>query len=467
MTKQKEYYLELLTAMIHTRLVFNTIAETEKFFGVNCLNNNSVKRAFSDDIRCRNAFHDVMMDVSQRTAGVIDLSELLPAYERVSELFKNFSRCKDPKSIALEVLYYAFQLSSEKKSAKRLIYRELYNILDVALMVLMLLGALPPYSSRKGDVKDFDVKYREVLRFLEDDFVKKNSLDFIEELPVIEIAKNADNKCRVLLIYFVYDILYTYNAFKNSSNVVHVSDNIKQAMYNLDIGGYWYQGDCERSTTFWHVEQFGDAGCYRLTRYRKMGHELERLRYTFTISDKGDGCLEFFVMHPKCIKNLVEKKPIGDDDCTWYLVQKPNVHNPDELYLINKLRSRINDWKMKLEFKRVKDDEWIETLERWREFYAEKVLYPDCECVFYHRGVYAVTREYLYVMYGDDKERYLRVPRNAVEGMERIGLDSNVGVLYLGSKGAVRKYLAFDDMLLYIPFEDYASYGIEEVDAIV
>lgn len=59
------------------------------------------------------------------------------------------------------------------------------------------------------------------------------------------------------------------------------------------------------------------------------------------------------------------------------------------------------------------------------------------------------------------------MPRNAVEGMERIGLDSNVGVLYLGSKRAAKKYLAFDDMLLYIPFEDYASYGIEEVDAIV
>lgn len=410
MTKQKEYYLELLTAMIHTRLVFNTIAETEQFFGVNCLNNNSVKRAFSDDIRCRNAFHDVMMDVSQRTAGRIDLSELLPAYERVSELFNNFSRCKDPKSIALEVLCYAFQLSDDKISARRLsIYHELYNYLDVALMVLMLLGALPPYSSRKGDVKDFDIKYREVLSFLEDDFVKNHTLDLFEELPVIEIAKNADNKCRVVLIYFVYDILRTYNILKNPAILVNASDNVKQAMYNLDIAGYWYQGDCERSTTFWHVEQFGDAGSYRLTRYRKMGHELERLRYTFTISDKGDGCLEFFVMHPKCIKNLVEKKPICDDDCTWYLVQKPDVHNPDELYLINKLRSRINDWKMKLEFKRVKDDEWIETLERWREFYAEKVLYPDCECVFYHRGVYAVTREYIYVEYYEAEKNLICV----------------------------------------------------------
>ena len=80
-------------------------------------------------------------------------------------------------------------------------------------------------------------------------------------------------------------------------------------------------------------------------------------------------------------------------------------------------------------------------------------------------GLYAVTKDYLYVE-SENEGEYYKVPKSAHEGFDKIQMDDLVGCLQMNESGKV--YIAFDKLLLYIEVtdENLEKYNIERVRCI-
>ena len=458
MTQQ---YAEWLTAIVNTRLLFNTTEECEAFLDSGSIRSNGILRACATPQKMRSAFRDLKAEACEMTDDRVKLEDVLTHYKRAWKFFrKHLYRRTYPEKTAAEILTLCYPTGRQEKLGKQItaICKEIVERdISVPFLLLMLMKAVPSYESKEGDVTDIQQCFDRVLGFLER-FTQGTTV--FSQLPVLVQAKEEPCKTRFTLFYYVSEILKVYENFSTGENLYLVTDALKADRHDLDLAGYWNEcGGRLDFTEFWQIEDTKDPGVFFLTSWKKKASgTLTGVRYTMFVLDAPGGGLTFLLHHPAAIAHRIKGKLYGDADIAHYL-SLPLDDVPAEFTLERVLPSA--HWPHSLHLTRCTDAAVTAQYERWlggacaieRPF--EKYEYD------FTQSLYAITPTHLYVFY-EAKDIFFKVPRAAADGLEQTRLDDNVGILTMNGK----HYLAFDEIMLYIPInkKNLQKYKIEKVE---
>lgn len=463
MIKEEPKYDDWLTTIVNTRLLYNTMEEFEVVMDNHSIHSNGIKRSFSSPQKMRSAFRDLKVEVALMTDNRLALDIVLEQYKAAWVFYKtNLSRRSNPRELALQLLkyfYYPYQREGFGKS-KRFIFEQVGdNHLSVSFLVLMLLKIIPGYDSKDGDVVNMAYLYEQAMQFLEEYTGEGTVYDV---LPMITKARGESHKTRLMLLYYFDCILDTYESFSTSPNIYETSSTFKQKQIDLDLEGFWNEcGGTADYTEFWQIELAGNIGSFFATHWRKgADNTLTGIKYTLFTWEDEDGDIVFYIVHPESIKHRMKGLECTDKDHAWYKMPRPESDAPDSLPLSRYIMSSV--WPSSIQLTRVTDEEVSEQYCQWLDKCEIVKRFADCEYEFCI-NLYAVTQDALYIP-TEQKHEYYKIPRDAYDGFEKIQLSDNVGTLKMNGK----TYLAFDELLLYIPTSkrELKKYGITKVNSI-
>lgn len=462
MIKDKPKYEEWLTTIANTRFVYNTMDELEDYLDCHSIHSNGIKRAFPTQQKLRSAYRDLKVEVSLMTAGNISLGQLMEQYKKAWDFYRaNLARRSNPAHVAVELLRYCCSPSCDNdvSEIKRTVFSDVLDQdIDIPFLVLMLFKAVPGYKSKNGEAVDMPSKYEDVLDMLE---------RFAEGAPLVSIkpsiarAREEKYKSRLMLYYHVSNILETYESYLNNAKVYETANNIKDALIDLNIAGYWNEcGGGGSNTSFWQIHRLSPGTYFAIHWHKDADNRLVGARFTMFFYEEADGHLMLYVLHPEAIMHRIQGLGYGDSDHVWYATEMPEDDSPD--YLPFKRVSHSNEWNLELNLTRVTDESVINTYNNW--FTTCQIHNPYERSEYEFRVLlYAVTVSHLYII-SENEGEYYKVPRDANEGFANIKIGDMVGLLKMNKT----IYLAFDELLLYIPNtpEELAKYNIERVNYI-
>lgn len=463
-TEEHNKYEEWLTTIANTRLLFNTVEELENYLDNHSIHSNGIKRSIVGQARLRSVFRDLKIEAALMTDGIVNLDRMLLHYKSAWDFYKNnLSRRNDPSQIALELLRFCYNpyQSAGLGKKKLAIFEEVTNQnINVPFLILMLLKIIPGYDSKEGDVVNIAHQYEQAMELMER-FSEGGTVFSI--LPSITKARGEKNKTRFMLLYHLSQILDTYESFIDSENLYLTSSEMKASSIDLELDGYW--NECEGKllyTDFWQIEHALNAGSYFATKWHKDSTgTLIGTRYTIFLNEGQDGRLAMYMLHPESIRHRMKGKEYSDADHVWYVTDMPGTNQPNHLPFLRYMSSNV--WNQNLHLTRVTDESVMNQYDNWFKKCDVHKMFEELEYDFYP-NIYAVTTNDIYVPTGTDGEFY-KIPRNAVDGFNQIQLNDNVGIMKMNGAS----YLAFDEMLIYIPTSKNSlkKYGIEKVNCIV
>lgn len=452
-------YLEWLNVIAKTRLIFNTSDELENYLDNHNITANGMKRAYPTEQKQRSTFNDLYMYVRKMSDCSIKLDRFMKDYEKASDFYrKRLSRRINPEKIAAAILRHFYSSEDDNCSKSLLgIVEEIENEdIDMTMIVMMLLNALGGYDSKGGDLTDFSERYDTVMNLLEE-FTKE--CPYFEKIPALTEAMHEKGKTRIILYKHVETILSLFSSYNSSTDIMELSEIIKQKRIPLNIEGFWNEcgGRADR-TDFWMIEDTIDEGLYFATKYNKLSSgKIEKTRFMMTLSASPDGRILMYMTHPKSPKHLLAGVPYDESDHVWYMMDMPSDWNDvGEMRFLK--RMPYKSWQTELNLTKVTDEKTLDVY---------KALLEKCEIVNpyeeweyeYLRCLYAVTREALYIESENDGKLY-KVPIGLRKVFSGFGLDSNVGRITMNGK----IFLAFDDIMWYIPKNKFKKFGITEVE---
>lgn len=461
--QEQTKYEEWLTTIANTRLIYNTMDELERFLDNRSIHSNGIRRSFTTLQRLRSTFRDLKVEVEQQTNGLMNLALVMEHYQQAWHFFRaHLHRRAHPEQIALELMAFSLPpyITQGISPIKSGIYRQVIEQdISVPFLILMLLKAIPGYDSKEGDIIDMPRQYERVMQLMER-FVGGASQ--VNLMPVITRAREEGHKTRLMLLYYVQQILDAYESYADSDNIYDLAYGIKESAVNLDIVGYWNECDGElRYTDFWQIEDALNYGTYFLTHWHKDAeNRITGIRYALFIFSGTDGRPIYYLLHPEAIKHRMKGMQYGDADQVWYQTAVLDTA-PGRLPLRRLMYSAV--WPDKIDLTRCTEEHVVATYERWLNHDCHVIRpYQHLEYEF-HPNLYAVTPTHLYIP-SENQGEYYKIPRTAHEGFDRIQLSDNVGTMTMNGT----TYLVFDELMLYIPTgkNELKRYQIERVNCI-
>lgn len=455
LSEETDKYEQRLSAIAGTRLIFNSLEELEIFLGNRAIHSNGIRRCFPSPQKLRSAYRDLKVEVSLMTDDLLDLDWLMRHYERAWDFYRSYlARRKNTSDLATRLLEYHYSNGAKAPAAKGLntLFEEVERrMVNVPLLCLLLLKALPGWDSKAGDATDLDECFGRVLDFLER-FTAGGG--FFDVLPVIRRAREEACKTRLMLIHHTIGILDVYESYSNTANILDAVSIHKANRIALNLAGFWSTGD---TAEFWQIEHTADPGVFFATQYtRESGCLLRSVRFVVNTVESEDNRVMAFFMHPLAMKHRLQGIPYSDVDTAWYRTDRPSSDAPEELIFSRSIPSK--HWPDSIKWQRV----GAADLPRYKAAVRSAVLldpYEECSYTL-TPSIYAITLDAVYV-FDPQEECFYRLPRDTEHEFEKISLDDNVGILEIGSSQR-RRYLAIDERLLYIPLTDRAltRYGI-------
>ena len=315
MLKDTNKYEEWLTTIANTRLIYNSMDELEEMLDNHSIHNNGIKRSFPTQQKMRSAFRDLKVEVELMTDGFVHLDQMLLDYQRAWAFFRqNLYRRSNPEQIVLELLSYCYHPYHREGlgSKKQGVFEQVVDSgIDVPLLILMLMKAMPGYDSKDGDVVEMPRQYERVMQLMEK-FVANSQM--FNLMPSVIRARDEENKCRLMLYQHVSQILNTYESYTLPGALYDMANAIKDRKVYLDIEGFWNEcGGQLLYTDFWQIEDDDAAsGTYFVTHWHKDAENmLTGIRYTMFIMEGEMGGLVYYMLHPEAIKHRMSGLPYG------------------------------------------------------------------------------------------------------------------------------------------------------------
>lgn len=462
---EKEVYKKWLATIANTRLVFNTTRELEAFYDVNAIHSNGILRCVPNTLQgVRSAFNDIMVEVYHQTEHNVELDDFMVRYEHTWEFYKEYlDRRSAPVKVAHELMAYCYAKKQDEvcahiKKQRAEIYELAHNDsdIDIPLLILMLLKALPGFDSKAGDVTNFNETYFNVLKELRT-FVQNGPL--LSVLPAIRRAENlpAERKTRIMLAYYTAVILNTYTRYIDPEHIYQTSDYLKRQSVSLELDGYWTptSNGTFMGSEVWEIQAAINDGTYFAYKLYRKDNVIYKERYIMFLSETDDERLQMYILHPESPARMIKGEPYLDKDQMWYLCDMPE-DCPDNLTFMRAIRSE--SWSEKISLTRISDEE-AEIIRKRNKNCRTKNPYADYEYTFIE-GIAAITRNAIYIDAEAGSNRLYRVPRKGI--FENVAFNDRVGLLTM--KGI--NYIAFDELWLFIPVasDKYNEYGIECVN---
>ena len=462
-TEEQNKYEEWLTTIANTRLLFNTIEELEDYLDNHSIHSNGIKRSIVGQAKLRAVFRDLKIEAALITNGIVNLDKMLMHYKRAWDFYReNLFRRSNPSEIVLELLRFCYPPYKTEGLGKKKysIYKEVVEQnINIPFLILMIMKIIPGYDSKEGDAVDIAHNYEKAMELMEK---FTDGVTLFSILPSITRARGEVRKTRFMLLYHISQILDTYESYIDMNSLYATSTDLKDASVELDIDGYW--NECNGKllyTDFWQIEHALNYGSYFFTHWHKDANgNLTGIRYAAFLFEAPDGRLILYMLHPEAIKHRMKGKRYGDKDHVWYVTDMPADSDPAKLNFKRYMASSV--WNLNYNLTKVVNDEVISHYNKWFQQCNVQKKFGELEYEF-HPNIYAITSTDIYIPAETDGE-YFKIPRDAVDGIEQIQLNDNVGLMTMNNS----TFIVFDELSLYIPTtkNELRKYGIEKVNYI-
>lgn len=494
-------YAEMLNVIANTCLLFNDRSELGQHIDYNMEANNA---SSMNSFRRKSTFCELSNEVGEWYGREFDLERLLDAYKEVSDVFvphfkrsysmdlQDLDECQGKKEQQIfKMLNYLYADDKEKAlddlrflgDSKRCVLASWMGADNsncyYALFLLMMIGVLPTYNSKKGAA----VKMGETFRLLMD-FLRRYGLqapidDIARDAPILTgfetRAKGGEEKLtRIDLIHMTYLFLNVIQGYSSPDAAFRFNQQFDLVFFDLE--GIWTDSEIA-GTRFWQFEELANG--YYLHEYRQVSsdgrYELQHTQCECYLYDAPEG-VSFFVCHPSMMKRLVNYQR-ADHLREWGDCEFSYDETPKTKQFITKIdfqpTIRTHEALLPARLFRVKDDAvYMAKLDR----YPIRNMFPEDEYHLFFRG-FAVTNDFLYVALSDEdcrkmsvvpteRQLFLKVPKSLDENLLYLTLSDGWGMCDF-VQGDI--YFAVPNSLLFYKVtrvEDRKNLGVEVVDTI-
>lgn len=465
MSKSKDDIIgDWLNAISRTSLLFNTKQELAEHIGYpSLLNNNSISK-IKEPFRKRAILHELEREVKSYTIDEYDLEFFLDNYEEASKFYQRYISGRKPfdlsnnSNIVGEMLDYVYGdhilaecLSESQKDLFCKIYdaeRDRIDI-DASILLAMILGVLPEYDSRKGDVKNINNDFNTVFAFLESYFDKRQYHNaqlkiFLDQYR----GRSKDNiiRNRLFLAHSIWMVLVDYKTLYNEQERYELNVDLEEEYRRLPglEDCFWEEESFKQDVKVYWTFNLNDSWTYFLDKYEYKDRKLTKLRYE-CIFLREEGGLYAVINHPDYAKELLNGDYSSFKNRAKFQIE---YDCNDDSKLIDKIQFIPILPNPKIfsvrELHRIKD---VERIERYKKLGPAQLL----ECYNYVRTAYAITRDAIFfqdfeeivnakgdvdIKLCDNSFYALRMPEDD-EILFNITLKDNIGILTLGG----RKYI--------------------------
>ncbi len=392
-------YYDRINWVFKNRLVFNTTAELEGFWGKE-FSNNVIKRVFRTPQDQRRAYLDVAWVVKDQTS--LDFDELMESVETASKIFiHNFERRDGKKDIAVELIRKKIypdswqRVRTKKRDDNILDEMEEMDTLTLTILILFLLKIFGKdrTTEKPNIVKEFDDAIELINIALSDkdlqtEVAEKGETDdnetpvkeseeengkeggeeeddegpspeesaqkrqVIERSPLIDEALSLDEseKTRLKLIFYINEVLSTQLILSEPERNFQAIENYYDSLTDLDIEGCWEKGTNTNTSTFFQIFHTNTPGLFFLYSWhinRQDGLNAQYERYEVAISALGGNNFQFYFTKPHIYLDSVKNKPIKLDHHAYYYTKLSNLNKIG----VMELRLKMLDPKKQAEMK--------------------------------------------------------------------------------------------------------------------
>lgn len=463
-----------LGLILANRLVFQSREEFAEYAHFQALlsNNPISKMPYSDKVELLGRLTDEFLD---KGTGYISMGDFLGQYDLISEFYRNNflgknllkdSECAEKMAYSL---FHSHQRSGERKLD--IILEKIYDfdiessrgeLLDFELLILMVLGVVPPMNIRGPKTNPDYRKEWEVLRaFLHrcDRFK-----DMFERNPLLEqIEGEIDGGQKPLnRLSFLYATTNILRYVDRAARPV----GIDKDMCYLELDGLWQNyidGKLSEKNVYYQFVMYVGSG-YNFVRYELFPTQIVKTSYHGQFQYDGDE-LVFFLLHPKGGYETIMGKPLGENHQIYYTFERDDVHFPTKL-TFHRLKGG-EGFDLHLDKLMKMPDKEAECVEDILDSSEREVVdkYARYNCIYpIAHGIYAITKTHLYVMDPEEDGHYFKVPKDIDEYLDTVDVDDVAGVLTVGEEDGL--WIGFEPIALYLSPEQCEENGVERVNRI-
>lgn len=456
--RMAEEYLRIIE---RTRLLYNTSAELGEVVGFSIESGNGLARkggksAFMKDAVLRELIHMT----EERTN--LNLERVLESYVDSDRIIQQHRHALRGKGVCGKIIRHFYAEAPMDEPLQTLISG--MGQKHVPILILMIMGILPPLAAKGGDVKKIEEDYRRVFSLLRSIVcinINFRTLPMLTEMDVWA-HRNPKALCRIDLIDCVYLILEAYGTISTPEHLSRTNVDMLSHQFFPQLDGVWTED--EASTVFWKFKAFDNG--HGLCRYVVNNERREVTFKEFHIRFFSEGeDIHAVVMHPHLIQCIVHQTPIPSN----YFANL-DLTTDEEGSLFFKPMNIDSHWFHLQSLRKSKREHFFQDILE-DESYKKINAYPEDEYTF-TICLTAITEDALYIW--QDEGSYLRVPKSLNPQLNDVHFGESVGLIRL-HKGHGRQkekeivYLSFDDRRLYYEVttaRQRQELGIEVVDKI-
>ena len=464
-----------LNLILANRLVFETKEEFARYAKYSVDNRNSITGLqYEKQVA-------LIEDLTERyltPAGFDSFSTFFEMYRLATQFYereflgKAILRDSQCALKMAESLYCTHELTGERKLDSILVKLYDYELespqrprIDFDILLLMVLGVLPPMSvrgPRVGNEPDYKKEWAVVLDFITE---CNKFLKLYETNPRLDILKKRGEeesfqKNRFFFLEAVSDIL---------SQIDRVSrpQEVGKELFYYWLDGLWHNwiGNHVPEKNVYFQFIFGSQG-YNFIRYEVYPTYVKRAIFYAEFFYDGDTRV-FHVTHPRGLFEHLMGKTIRDSDWVNYKVTPfpKDSDDPTELELAPHMGGP--GFPLRLErLRQVDENQYkkvLEDIESSGRVFKEE--YEEYRCIYpIGEGIYAITKTDIYILDPDEEGYFYKVPKEVNKRLDTLSVDDKGGILEVGKEKT--KWIGFESILLFLPPEVWEENGIVRVDSI-
>jgi len=456
---QRTKYAEMINVIANTCLMFCDRKSMSDHIDYDMETNNASSMV---PFRQKSTFCELANEVSNGFDGDFDLETLLCDYKIASDCFAsyfkrsysidlnsdaiaenkreqifsiiNFFNSVDTESSISEISF----LNSEKISILKKIKGNKTTLFQ-AIFILLMVGLIPSYTSKKGSAKQIMRDFHLLMNFLREYARQANIAEQARSSPVLIrfetwVKENDEDEVRridlIIITKIFFDVVYGYSSAENTFLFN------KQINYIYpDLDGFWSDNEIPGSH-FWKFEKLSNG--YYLYEYNLIS-ENRRLEYTkheCYIYEEKKNKISFYVCHPTFMKKMVE------NDNTEFLQEWVNCKiTENKECKITRLSFhptiRVSSPLLPKNLYHIEDDGfYIKTLQNPQLTTINLFAEDDYTLILNH---YAITQDYLYVILDKTdirmlnlpdmpSARYLKIPKSLNSCLDMLTLHDEWGI---------------------------------------
>ena len=489
----------MINVIANTCLLFCDRESMTSHIGFNMNSNNaSSMKPFMQ----KATFCELSNEVYDWYNGDVDLETLLDDYKEASEIFDsyfkrsysinlhkdNFENDADAikkRQQIIKILNFFYSddsqtaeeiafLNNEKKIQLHIIKEKETQF--HAIFILLMIGLIPTYSSKKGAATQLLADFHELMFFLREYGRQASISDSIRESPILTrfetwVKENDEsNLRRIDLIKMTKDFADVIIGFSSPENTFHINQQLN--LLYPDLEGFWSESKTLGSQ-FWKFEKIDNG--YLLYKYKLDSNEkkIEYTKYECYIYEENLNETTFYVCHPTFIRSLVEKKQ-SNNYREWHkcdIIEKDGKITQLSFHHAIRLSTGMLP---KCLYCIEKDSYYKELLENPNLNIINK--YIDDEYILLPTR-YAITLNHLYLKLEENdicqlnlknttSTLYLKIPKSLDPSLDMLTLNDHWGISHFYNGDS---YFTVVNSMLYFKINsesERAELGIEIVDRI-